>query len=60
MVDDRILCNCIFCFSLGQALILLTKHDFLRRSPDGGEVLYYALRRLIRKLVFIIFTVEYE
>ena len=32
---------------LGQALALLTKHDFLRRSPDGGEILYYALQRLI-------------
>ena len=32
---------------LGQALVLLTKHDFLRRSPDGGEILYYALQRLI-------------
>jgi hypothetical protein len=32
---------------LGQALALLTKQDFLRRSPDGGEVLYYALQRLI-------------
>ncbi|UJR13956.1 hypothetical protein I4U23_000959 [Adineta vaga] len=31
----------------GQALVLLTKHDFLRRSPDGGEILYYALQRLI-------------
>jgi hypothetical protein len=34
-------------FYLGQALVLLTKHDFLRRTPDGGEILYYALRRLI-------------
>ena len=33
----------------GQALVLLTKHDFLRRSPDGGEILYYALQRLISK-----------
>ena len=33
---------------LGQALALLTKHDFLRRSPDGGEILYYALQRLLR------------
>ncbi|UJR33229.1 hypothetical protein I4U23_020684 [Adineta vaga] len=31
----------------GQALALLTKHDFLRRSPDGGEILYYALQKLI-------------
>ncbi|CAF0871748.1 unnamed protein product [Adineta steineri] len=31
----------------GQALALLTKHDFLRRSPDGGEILYYSLQRLI-------------
>jgi hypothetical protein len=31
----------------GQALVLLTKTDFLRRSPEGGEVLYYALQRLI-------------
>ncbi|CAF0743057.1 unnamed protein product [Rotaria sp. Silwood1] len=31
----------------GQALVLLTKHDFLRRAPNGGEVLYYALQRLI-------------
>ncbi|CAF1933706.1 unnamed protein product [Rotaria magnacalcarata] len=31
----------------GQALVLLTKHDFLRRSPDGGEILYYALQQLI-------------
>ncbi|CAF4234969.1 unnamed protein product [Rotaria socialis] len=31
----------------GQALLLLTKHDFIRRSPHGGEILYYALQRLI-------------
>ncbi|CAF2146116.1 unnamed protein product [Rotaria magnacalcarata] len=31
----------------GQALMLLTKHDFIRRSPHGGEILYYALQRLI-------------
>ena len=34
---------------LGQAFILLSKHDFLRRVPDGGEILYYALQRLISK-----------
>jgi hypothetical protein len=42
-------------FYLGQALVLLTKHDFLRRSPDGGEILYYALQRLISKLFFFLF-----
>ncbi|CAF0748451.1 unnamed protein product [Rotaria sordida] len=31
----------------GQALMLLSKHDFIRRAPNGGEVLYYALQRLI-------------
>lgn len=36
-------------YFLGQALVLLTKHDFLRRSPDGGEILYYALQKLISK-----------
>jgi hypothetical protein len=41
-----------FDFYLGQALVLLTKHDFLRRSPDGGEILYYALQRLISELLF--------
>jgi len=38
---------CVVILCLGQALVLLTKHDFLRRSPDGGEILYYALQRLI-------------
>lgn len=42
-------------FYLGQALVLLTKHDFLRRSPDGGEILYYALQRLISKFIAFIF-----
>jgi hypothetical protein len=39
-------------FYLGQGLVLLTKHDFIRRSPDGGEILYYALQRLISKFFF--------
>lgn len=34
-------------FKIGQALVLLTKHDFLRRIPDGGEILYYALQKII-------------
>ena len=44
----------VICFSLfvvtvclGQALVLLSKNDFVRRASDGGEVLYYALQQLI-------------
>jgi hypothetical protein len=42
-------------FCLGQALLLLTKHDFLRRTPDGGEILYYALRRLISMFFLLLY-----
>ena len=42
-----------FTFYLGQALVLLTKNDFVRRSPDGGEIFYYALRRLIGKFLIV-------
>ncbi|CAF1108606.1 unnamed protein product, partial [Didymodactylos carnosus] len=31
----------------GRGLSLLSKHDFIRRAPEGGEVLYYALQKLI-------------
>jgi thiol:disulfide interchange protein len=48
MQTERLAQLCLFL--LGQALVLLTKHDFLRRSPDGGEVLYYALQRLISRV----------
>ncbi len=50
MNGDRnwmIIIFCVIIIYLGQALVLLSKHDFLRRSPDGGEILYYALQRLI-------------
>lgn len=30
--------------------MLLTKHDFIRRSPQGGEILFYALQRLISSI----------